>query len=227
MEIITRDEARERGLKRFFTGVACKHGHIVERYTCQGACSECLRQISSKFQKSDAGRVNRAAWRNKGDNRERLAASTRAWYRSTLAADADAVKAKSKERYKRYHYEGGGRERNAIRQRNRRISDPLFALSQRVSRLILHAVAGAGFTKRSKTQAILGCSYPEFAAHIERQFLPGMTWGNRALWHIDHIVAVSTASSEAEVLSLNHFTNLRPLWGDDNLRKGARAHFLL
>ena len=137
------------------------------------------------------------------------------------------MKAKSKERYKRYHYEGGGRERNAIRQRNRRMSDPLFALSQRVSRLILHAVAGAGFTKRSKTQAILGCSYPEFAAHIERQFLPGMTWGNRALWHIDHIVAVSTASSDAEVLSLNHFTNLRPLWGDDNLRKGARAHFLL
>lgn len=227
MEIISREEARSRGLKRFFTGAPCKHGHVAERYTCQGACSECLKRITNNFQSSDAGKANRLAWKEKGDNRERLAAATRSWYRKKLAEDAASFKSKSRERYQKYRYEAGGRELSALRQRERRRNDPFFNLHCRIRGLVSFALRGKGYTKKSKTYGILGCSKDEFVAHIERQFLPGMTWGNRALWHIDHIVAVSTASSEAEVLSLNHFTNLRPLWGDDNLRKGARAHFLL
>ncbi len=54
-----------------------------------------------------------------------------------------------------------------------------------------------------------------------------MSWENRALWHIDHIVAMATAVTEADVLALNHFTNLRPLWGVDNLKKGAKQTHLL
>ena len=54
-----------------------------------------------------------------------------------------------------------------------------------------------------------------------------MTWANRSDWHIDHIRPMSEASSEAEVLALNHFTNLRPMWALDNLRKGTRVTSLL
>ena len=64
-------------------------------------------------------------------------------------------------------------------------------------------------------------------AHIERQFLRGMNWENRDKWHIDHIVPLATAKSEAEVLALNHFTNLRPIWSRDNLSKGAKQTHLL
>lgn len=78
-----------------------------------------------------------------------------------------------------------------------------------------------------KTASILGCSWAEFAAHIERQFLPGMTWQNRGEWHIDHIVALATAKTEADVLALNHFTNLRPMWGPDNFKKGAKQTHLI
>jgi isocitrate lyase len=43
-EIITRAEAKARGLKRYFTGKPCKHGHIAEwavsNYTCWGCISE-------------------------------------------------------------------------------------------------------------------------------------------------------------------------------------------
>jgi len=45
-EIITRDAARARGLKRFFTGVPCKRGHVAERYvvgTGGAMCIECGR----------------------------------------------------------------------------------------------------------------------------------------------------------------------------------------
>ena len=39
--IISRDEARALGLKRFFTGKPCKRGHIAEHYVRGGACREC------------------------------------------------------------------------------------------------------------------------------------------------------------------------------------------
>lgn len=41
--IISRDEARSRGLRHFFTGLSCKHGHIGERYVASGDCVVCLR----------------------------------------------------------------------------------------------------------------------------------------------------------------------------------------
>ena len=41
MEVISRKEAKARGLKRYFTGKPCKHGHVSERYTGSGACVEC------------------------------------------------------------------------------------------------------------------------------------------------------------------------------------------
>jgi hypothetical protein len=42
--IVGRDEARALGLKRFFTGMECKHGHVAERSVRSCACMECLRK---------------------------------------------------------------------------------------------------------------------------------------------------------------------------------------
>lgn len=42
-EIITRKEALQRGLKRFFTGKPCQKGHLAERNVRSGACLECNR----------------------------------------------------------------------------------------------------------------------------------------------------------------------------------------
>jgi hypothetical protein len=39
--IISRDEARALGLKRFFTGKPCRRGHIAERSVSGGTCREC------------------------------------------------------------------------------------------------------------------------------------------------------------------------------------------
>jgi hypothetical protein len=41
MEIIARSEAKAKGLKRYFTGKPCKHGHVSERYVVAWHCCEC------------------------------------------------------------------------------------------------------------------------------------------------------------------------------------------
>jgi len=41
MEIITREEAKTKKLKRYFTGKPCVQGHVSERYTRNNYCIEC------------------------------------------------------------------------------------------------------------------------------------------------------------------------------------------
>lgn len=111
--------------------------------------------------------------------------------------------------------------------KKRRSEDTVYAEAIRVRSLIYGAFSRRGLRKSARTEAILGCTLVEFAVHIERQFLPGMTWENRHLWHLDHITPLGTANTEADVLALNHFTNLRPLWAPDNLAKSDTVTHLI
>lgn len=42
MEIIGRHDAHARGLRLFYTGKPCKHGHLAQRYVVNGSCTACL-----------------------------------------------------------------------------------------------------------------------------------------------------------------------------------------
>jgi hypothetical protein len=54
-----------------------------------------------------------------------------------------------------------------------------------------------------------------------------MAWENRAMWQLDHIVPLATAATEADVLALNHYTNLRPMWSVDNRAKSDKITHLI
>ena len=41
-ELISREAARAQGLKKFFTGVPCRHGHLASRIVADGKCTVCL-----------------------------------------------------------------------------------------------------------------------------------------------------------------------------------------
>lgn len=43
MRTMQRTEAKRRGLKRYFTGRPCKHGHVAERFVNNAGCVECHR----------------------------------------------------------------------------------------------------------------------------------------------------------------------------------------
>lgn len=48
-----------------------------------------------------------------------------------------------------------------------------------------------------------------------------MTWENHSLkgWHIDHIKPLNLAKTEEELYKLCHYTNLQPMWAEENLKK--------
>lgn len=78
---------------------------------------------------------------------------------------------------------------------------------------------------------VLGYTVEDLYAHLERQFLKGMSWENMGEWHIDHIVPLSkcpaSSPDDPNFKRVWALTNLRPLWAKDNLSKGARIQTLL
>jgi hypothetical protein len=78
--------------------------------------------------------------------------------------------------------------------------------------------------KHNKTFEIIGCVPEYLKEHIENQFIDNMCWGNYGLygWHIDHIIPLSSSNTEEEMYKLCHYTNLQPLWAEDNLRKSNK-----
>jgi len=49
-----------------------------------------------------------------------------------------------------------------------------------------------------------------------------MNWDNQGKWHLDHIIPISWAKDIDDILKLNHYTNFKPMWGIENIRKGNR-----
>lgn len=56
MEIITREQARERGLSKYFTGQPCKNDHVAERYTTSAACQACLTESVAGVRRAVSGK---------------------------------------------------------------------------------------------------------------------------------------------------------------------------
>lgn len=80
------------------------------------------------------------------------------------------------------------------------------------------------YKKSKRSEELLGNKIEEVKKHIELQFREGMTWKNHGKygWHIDHIIPLSSAKNEDEIIKLFHYTNLQPLWAKDNLSKGSK-----
>jgi len=52
MQIITRKEAKAKGLTKYFNGKPCPHGHVAQRGTAHGGCLECQREARRAKQKA-------------------------------------------------------------------------------------------------------------------------------------------------------------------------------
>ena len=104
---------------------------------------------------------------------------------------------------------------------NKRKTDPLFKFSCDIRSLIGGSFRRRNCKKPIKTEEILGCSIKEFQEYIIVKCPKGITLENFNMYeyHIDHIIPLSTANSEEEVIKLCHYTNLQPLWCKDNLMK--------
>lgn len=152
--------------------------------------------------------------------------------RETYHSDPEAAKQKAakwiknhpearREIVSRYEQNNPGRKTKYEKERIAR--DPVYAMIKRLRVRLREAVKAAGSRKADTTLDMLGCTPRQLCEHLESLFLPGMTWENRDLWHIDHKrpVASFNMSDPNQQREYFHWTNLQPLWAEDNLKKSS------
>ena len=78
-------------------------------------------------------------------------------------------------------------------------------------------------TKSDSLTGLLGCSIDDFKEYIGSKFKEDMSWDNYGAWHIDHVKPCASfdLSKEEEQKECFHYTNLQPLWAEDNLKKSS------
>lgn len=109
-------------------------------------------------------------------------------------------------------------------ERLRAKNDIQFCLARRLRASMRCALKRAHAKKAYDTMTLTGCSLEDLVKHLESQFLPGMTWDNRNLWHVDHkrpLASFDLQDSEQHKIAGN-WTNLQPLWAWDNQHKSDR-----
>ena len=127
-------------------------------------------------------------------------------YRKDNPEKIKEYKEKNKEQLKEY---------NTLYWSKRMKEDELF----RFKSIMRKSIGNLIKNKSQSTQEIIGCSFEEFKSYLESKFEDWMNWENYGLfngeyvfgWDIDHIIPLSSADGEEDVISLCHFTNLQPL----------------
>jgi hypothetical protein len=203
-----------------------------------------IKERVSKYAKENIGKIREYKKEYRSKNQEKIREDSRKYHQENkkriLEYQKDYYKIKSdkiKEYQKRYNelnadkvrirskrYTDSVKNRRNAYERERRKKDLghrfLFNARARISTVIKR---GNG-SKSIKTKELLGCSIPHLKKHLEKQFTKGMTWENYGDWHIDHIIPCASfdLTDPIQQRQCFHFTNLQPLWAEENLRKSDR-----
>ena len=154
-------------------------------------------------------------------NKDKIKKRLKEWYLEN--------KEKRKERYKensRINYYKDKKKKMArvmAYQKIKNKTDINWILRKRLRGRLQKALKG--IIKSKRTMELLGVPHLDFLkAWLQSQFKEGMTWENRHLWHIDHIIPCSSfdLTKPEEQAKCFHYTNLQPLWASENLSKGNR-----
>ena len=80
MDIISKKEAKVLGLKRYYTGESCLHGHVVERFISNRRCVQCVKESSKKWKKENPEHNKEINEKWAKENPEYLSEYHKEWY---------------------------------------------------------------------------------------------------------------------------------------------------
>lgn len=169
----------------------------------------------------------------KASNKEQYKQDLAAWYQ----ANKDQEKQKSAERraknpdyFKQKKAEWYQRNKEQVKRKNKEYQKQYSSTNHnfKLGKVLRRRLNNALKTNQKAGSPIrdLGCSIPELRSYLESKWQPGMTWENHGSkgWHIDHIIPLSSfdLTDREQFLKACHYSNLQPLWWQDNLSKSNR-----
>lgn len=171
-------------------------------YVPRSECKVCSREMSNRY---------------KAKNRDHIAD-----YNKTY-------KAEHREEISQYNHEYNKNNREAIQKRQtkqhreRKQRDPNYKVRNQLGGVLYRAIKEE---HDDKCMRLVGCSYRDLEYWLESQFEPGMSMKNYGkVWSIDHVNPCCNfdLTDEDNVSVCFHWSNLRPVFRRDNLRKTGKV----
>jgi hypothetical protein len=210
----------------------------------RAACITCFKNICHTYREKNKDKVKEYHKKYREENQNSIKEKGKI-YREK---NKDLIKSRQKIKSKKYYEKNRDiiieksrefRKKNPEYSKEYRLKNPKYNNEYRKKRVIvdhqfklsytlrsrLHIFfTKNNITKKNKTFDIVGCTPQFLKEHMEKQFKDGMTWENYGFygWHIDHIIPLSSAKTDEELYKLCHYSNLQPLWANENLSKGSK-----
>lgn len=181
-------------------------------------CKKCIIARNAKYEREnkDAVRVRRRLWGAK--NKEHILAKHKEWVKNNPEKHRASVY-----KWKENNPEKS-KEINARADAKRR-QNPKHKLGDAVSRG-MRASLKRGAKARRKWESLVGYTSEELMSHLERLFLPGMSWENYGEWEIDHKTPLAAHNYETpddiDFQRAWALSNLQPLWKRENRTKSDK-----
>lgn len=216
--------------------IKCKDIKELRLFVSDGnRCKVCVASYKKQWKLQNLNRVAEQNQKWREDNKEQHAESMKVCYERRKREDKnwaakrtkydlqwksvnkDKVNAASK-RYREKH-------KTKINEafKSRRKEDINFRLAGYLRSRLSHALREG----RKVGSAIkdLGCLIEKLRKHLESQFQQGMSWDNYGKWHIDHILPLAKFdfTDHKQLAKVYHYSNLQPLWAEDNLKKSDKV----
>lgn len=184
--------------------------HLRGKYGKDSRCKLCINEICRAYKEAHKEELLQKAKVYRTLHTEEVRKAQSEW------------RNQNREHIRLYDKKHAKQKAEAIQQKRK--TDPQFRLTSRFSYQIWNALrtskAGLSWEK------LVGYSLKHLIKHLERQFLPGMTWENYGQWHVDHKIPISafnfTKPEDIDFKRCWALKNLQPLWGSDNCAKKAR-----
>lgn len=222
---------RELDRKMFFNNKSKKDGLS---YTCK----ECSKEYMKEYCQNNREKINKHKkeyWQNNREQRHKYAKEYRQNNKKKIKEHDKEYRNKNKVKrfeYNKLYYQNNHEkviECCRIYSLNRRHNDIEYKLKWNLRIRLRSAIKNN--SKSGSAVRDLGCTIPEVRQYIEKQFKEGMTWDNWSFngWHIDHIIPLDyfDLTNREQLLKAVHYTNLQPMWAEENLSKGCKLDFQL
>lgn len=140
-------------------------------------------------------------------NKDKLRETKRNWEK----ANKDKVKKQQKKDY------------------DKRMSNPIKKMEHQMRNMINCSFRRTKYIKNKKLKEIVGLDCDNMINYLLETYKNnyGYEWDKKEPVHIDHIMPISLAKNEDDVIKLCHYTNLQLLKAKDNLQKGNKTNWTL
>ena len=193
-----------------------------KKYGVEGECKDCSKARVKEYYEQNKEKISIRTKEYQEKNKEQIKLDKKEYYEK----NKEKLSLQKKEYYKTNKE---AEIKKVTEYRKKRLKeDKFFAFTNRVRNLIRISISKKGYTKKSKTSEIVGCTFEQLKEHLENTWYNNYgTPYNGEPVHIDHIIPLSSAKNEEDVIKLCHYTNLQYLKTEDNMKKHDKLDYVL